>query len=163
MKKHGFIVAAAVAIAIGSIAVNHEATAQTDVQRSQPTLPIIPLTIYGSRGPVYLHLEVASTERQQEVGLMYRVAIPAHGGMLFPMRPARQARFWMRNTFIPLDMLFVRTNSTISRIATAQALDEHIVNSGEPVTAVIELGAGQAKALGIRAGDRVEWYPAYPA
>jgi uncharacterized membrane protein (UPF0127 family) len=63
----------------------------------------------------------------------------------------------MRNTLIPLDMIFIRADGTIARIATAKALDETPVPSGEPVAAVLEIAAGRSAELGIRLGDRVEW------
>jgi uncharacterized membrane protein (UPF0127 family) len=77
--------------------------------------------------------------------------------MIFPYDPPQEAAFWMKNTLIPLDMVFIRPDGTIARIATAKALDLTPVPSGEPISAVLELRAGRAAELGIRAGDRVAW------
>jgi uncharacterized protein len=133
------------------------APAQSVITRAQPTLPAEPLTIHTAHKAVRLSVEVARTSDQQEAGLMFRKSVPPHGGMIFPMQPIREATFWMKNTIIPLDMLFIRADGTIARITTAKALDESIDDSGEPVAAVLELGAGRAATLGVREGDRVEW------
>ena len=133
------------------------ASAQSVITKAQPHLRTEPLTIHTSDRAIGFHVEVARTSGEQEAGLMFRTSVPPHGGMIFPMVPAREATFWMKNTVIPLDMLFIRADGTIARIITAKALDESIDDSGEPVAAVLELGAGRAKALGIREGDKVVW------
>jgi hypothetical protein len=133
------------------------APAQSVITQAQPPLPTEPLTIHTGGKALHFSIEVARTPDQQEIGMMFRKLVSPHGGMIFPMEPPREATFWMKNTIIPLDMLFVRTDGTIARIITAKALDESIDDSGEPVAAVLELGAGRAAALGIREGDRVEW------
>jgi uncharacterized membrane protein (UPF0127 family) len=108
-------------------------------------------------------VEVARTVEQQERGLMFRTGIPADGGMLFTPYPAegggpREASFWMRNTPSPLDILFIRPDGTIARIAAnAQPFSEDRILSGEPVSAVLEINAGKAAELGIAAGDKVSW------
>jgi len=86
---------------------------------------------------------------------MFRRSLPPNEGMLFPFAPPQRVSFWMRNTLIPLDMIFVRRDGTIARIATAKPLDETSVPSGEPISMVIEIRGGRAAELGIRAGDRV--------
>ena len=78
-------------------------------------------------------------------------------GMIFPYDPPQSVSFWMRNTVIPLDMVFIRADGTIARIATAKALDETPVPSGEPIAAVLEIAAGRAAQLGIAPGDTVTW------
>ena len=127
--------------------------------RTAPAAATTPLTITTSRRHrVKFTVEVARTEQQQETGLMFRLALPAHGGMIFPMRPPRLATFWMKNTLIPLDMIFIRSDGTIARIA-ADTVPESLalVTSGEPVAAVLEIAGGRAAALGIAEGDRVDW------
>lgn len=133
------------------------ASAQSVITRAQPHLRTEPLTIHTGDRAIRFHVEVARTSGEQEAGLMFRTSVPPQGGMIFPMTPVREATFWMRNTVIPLDMLFIRTDGTIARITTAKALDESIDDSGEPVAAVLELGAGRAQALGIHEGDKVTW------
>ena len=88
---------------------------------------------------------------------MFRRSLAADRGMIFPYDPPQEAAFWMKNTLIPLDMVFIRPDGTIARIATAKALDLTPVPSGEPISAVLELRGGRAAELGIRAGDRVDW------
>ena len=88
---------------------------------------------------------------------MFVRSLDANEGMIFPYDPPANVAFWMRNTLIPLDMVFIRQDGTIARIATAKALDETPVWAGEPIGAVLELRAGRAAELGIRAGDKVEW------
>jgi uncharacterized protein len=78
--------------------------------------------------------------------------------MIFPMAPPRFASFWMKNTLIPLDLLFIRQDGTISSIAekaTPLSLDE--ILSAEPVAAVLELNGGEAARSGIHPGDKVRW------
>ena len=103
-------------------------------------------------------VEVARTPEEQERGLMFRETLASDGGMIFPLRPPRPASFWMRNTSIPLDVLFVREDGTIARIAADTVPhSEQPVASGEPVAAVLELKGGRAAELGISEGDRVVW------
>jgi hypothetical protein len=149
------VVLAAVAVAMPLASV--PAVAQGEITQAQPQLSTEPLTIRTATRSYRFRVEVARTDLQQEAGLMFRKSVASFGGMIFPMKPVREAAFWMHNTIIPLDMVFVRTDGTIARITTARALDDAIDDSGEPVGAVLELGAGRAAALGIREGDRVEW------
>ena len=117
----------------------------------------MPLTIRTAAGVHRFTVEIAETAEQQERGLMFVRSLGPDQGMIFPYDPPRNVAFWMRNTLIPLDMLFVRGDGTIARIATAQALDETPVWAGEDIAAVLEIRAGRAAELGIRAGDKVEW------
>lgn len=103
-------------------------------------------------------VEVARTEQQQAQGLMGRRSLAADRGMLFPFDPPRAAHFWMRNTLIPLDMIFVRTDGTIARVAANTVpLSEELVGVDAELSAVLELRGGRAAELGIREGDRVSW------
>ena len=88
--------------------------------------------------------------------MFYRSLAP-NQGMIFPYDPPQPVSFWMKNTLIPLDMVFIRADGTIARIAHARALDETPVPAGEPVALVLELRGGRAAELGIREGDRVDW------
>ena len=117
----------------------------------------MPLTIHSKTGAHKFTVEVAATAEQQERGLMFRKEIAPDRGMIFPYDPPQDVSFWMKNTLIPLDMLFIRADGTIARIATAKPLDETPVPAGEPVAAVLELRGGRAAELGIREGDRVDW------
>jgi uncharacterized membrane protein (UPF0127 family) len=117
----------------------------------------VPLTIRSASGEHRFAAEVAATPEQQERGLMFRRELAPDHGMIFPYGPPQTVGFWMKNTLIPLDMLFIRADGTIARIATATPLSLDTVGSGEPVAAVLEIRGGRAAELGIRAGDRVDW------
>ena len=121
-------------------------------------LELVPLQIRGSSGTHDFTVEVARTEEQQSRGLMFRDRLGPNEGMIFPFPAPRAASFWMKNTRIPLDIIFVRTDGSIARIAantTPYSLDPVAV--GEPVGAVLELAGGRAAQLGIREGDTVSW------
>ncbi|WP_242125950.1 DUF192 domain-containing protein [Sphingobium sp. Sx8-8] len=121
---------------------------------------LLPLMIRTARGDRRFDVELALTERQQEQGLMFRKRLDADSGMLFPMDPPRTASFWMKNTVIPLDMLFIHTDGSIAFLkANAQPYSREPVSAGIPVAAVLELRGGRAAELGIREGDRVRWGP----
>lgn len=108
-------------------------------------------------------VELAKTAEEQERGLMFRTDIPENGGMLFAPYPPeggppKVANFWMKNTPSPLDILFIRPDGTIARIAeNTVPQSEALIPSGEPVSAVLELRGGRVLDLGIAEGDRVNW------
>lgn len=89
--------------------------------------------------------------------MMFRTSLAPDRGMIFPYSPPQAVGFWMKNTLIPLDMLFIRADGTIARIATAQPHSLDQVSSVEPIVAVLEIAGGRAAELGIREGDRVEY------
>lgn len=102
-------------------------------------------------------VELAATPAERSRGLMYRRSMPADHGMLFDFERDDMVSMWMRNTYIPLDMLFIRADGTIARIAEhTEPLSERTISSGEPVRSVLELNAGTSSRLGIEPGDRVE-------
>jgi len=117
----------------------------------------VPLTIHSATGTHLFTVQIAATFEQQEHGLMFYRSLGADQGMIFPYDPPQSVSFWMKNTLIPLDMVFIRADGTIARITTAKPLDESPVPAGEPVAAVLEIRGGRAAELGIREGDRVEW------
>ncbi len=103
-------------------------------------------------------VEVARTPEQQQTGLMNRDSLAPDRGMIFPFEEPRAASFWMRNTLIPLDLIFVRADGTIANIeANTVPLSLDNILSDGPVAAVLEIPGGRAAELGIRAGDRVDW------
>ena len=92
------------------------------------------------------------------MGLMYRNKLAPDRGMIFPFDPPREASFWMRNTLIPLDMIFVRADGSIANIAANTVpYSEEPVPSDGPVAAVLEIAGGRSAELGIKPGDKVEW------
>jgi len=135
----------------------HMAQAQTHAQgTAQPQAPLEALEIATKGGVVVLEVEVARSEAQRSTGLMYRKELPERQGMLFDFHTDQPVAMWMKNTFIPLDMLFIRANGTIARIETMTTpFSERTIASGEPVRAVLELAGGATRRLGIAPGDRV--------
>jgi uncharacterized membrane protein (UPF0127 family) len=126
-------------------------------QRAQTGLKQVPLTIRSRNGVHRFTVAVARTPEQQERGLMFVRFLAPNRGMIFPYDPPQQVAFWMKNTLIPLDIIFIRADGRIARIANAKPLDETPLPSGEPAAAVLEIAGGRAAQLGIKAGDRVEW------
>lgn len=129
-----------------------------EVGSQKSVLSVIDLQIATAAKTHNFKVEVASTPEEQSRGLMFRESLPPFGGMLFPMNPPRPASFWMKDTVIALDMIFIRKDGTIARIA-AETVPYSLVpvESGEPVAAVLELSGGRAAQLGIREGDKVSW------
>jgi uncharacterized membrane protein (UPF0127 family) len=144
------------------------------LQRFQPVLPALGLLVLFA-GAVYaqaletlsiatqggqkqsFRVEVARNDADRAQGLMFRRSMPADQGMLFDFGRVEPVSMWMQNTYLPLDMLFIRPDGTIVRIAAnTEPLSTRTIPSGEPVLAVLELNAGTAARLGIKAGDRVE-------
>lgn len=119
---------------------------------------LVPLSIATKHGERHFRVEVARTEQEQVRGLMFRTVVAQGSGMLFPFGEARTASFWMKNTLVPLDMLFIRADGTIARIAARTKPETFdLVSSGEPVIAVLELAGGVAAKQRIAAGDHVRW------
>jgi uncharacterized protein len=122
------------------------------------TLPSQPLTVR-SGGKVHrFKIMMALTPAEQEVGMMWQLKVAPHAGMLFPFPKPRPAAFWMRNTLVPLDIIFIRKDGQIANIA-AQARPQSLdpIASAGPVAAVLEIAGGRAAELGIQPGDRVIW------
>ena len=119
----------------------------------------MPLTVTGTDGKVHrFTVEVARSPEEQTQGMMNRQSLAPDRGMLFPYDPPEMASFWMKNTLIPLDMIFIRADGTIARIEENVApLSLEPVPAGEPVAAVLELAGGRSAELGIGPGARVEW------
>lgn len=106
-------------------------------------------------------VELAVTTPQKAQGLMFRQTMPADAGMLFFYDPDRVINMWMRNTFIPLDMLFIAADGAITKIEERTVpQSERTISSDRPVAAVLELNGGTARRLGLVPGDRV-LYPRF--
>ena len=117
---------------------------------------IEPLTIATETDAVMFTVEIADTDELRERGLMFRQRLPEDRGMLFDFGQPRPVAMWMKNTYIPLDMLFIRPDGKIAYIAentVPKSLDA--IGISEPVLAVLELAAGVTRKHGIRAGDTV--------
>ena len=114
------------------------------------------LVVVTASGPHVYSVEVAQTPAEQERGLMFRRDMAADRGMIFPFAPPQPVQFWMHDTYIALDMLFVGADGRIAAIKKdATPLSDAIIPSGVAVAAVVELDAGQADAIGAKVGDRV--------
>lgn len=126
--------------------------------QSQQGLPVSPLTIVTAKGERHAFtVELANTEASRERGLMFRRTMAPDAGMLFDFFTEAPQAFWMKNTYIPLDMLFVRANGEILNIRQrAIPQDESSIASDGPVRAVLELNGGTVARLGIRPGDHVQ-------
>ena len=116
------------------------------------------MTIHSGSKVYRFIVEVARTGPEQETGLMNRPTMAPDHGMIFPYSPAQGVAFWMKNTMIPLDMIFVAPGGKILRIeANAVPYSLEPVPSGGDIEAVLELIGGRAAALGIHDGDVVGW------
>ena len=114
------------------------------------------LEIVTRTGVHVFDVEMATTPEERSKGLMFRRELPQGQGMLFDFEGEGPLAMWMRNTYISLDMIFIRADGRIARIAeNTVPMSETTIPSGAPVKAVLELIAGTAKRLGIAPGDRV--------
>jgi uncharacterized membrane protein (UPF0127 family) len=105
-------------------------------------------------------VEIAADDEQRARGLMYRKELPEGRGMLFDFKREQEVGFWMKNTYIPLDMIFIREDGSIRRIAAnTEPLSERTVPAGGPVRYVLEVIGGTARKLGIEPGDKVTGAP----
>ena len=115
-----------------------------------------PLEIVTRNGVHVFSVEMATTEEEKTTGLMYRKELPDGKGMLFDFSPEQQISMWMKNTYISLDMIFIRADGRILRIAeNTEPMSTKIISSGGLAKGVLEVIAGTAQKYGIRPGDRV--------
>jgi len=122
-------------------------------------LPVVPLTVTHDGVRHAFRVEVARTSAEQARGLMFRTEMGPDEGMVFPFSPARDGvAFWMKNTVIPLDIVFIGTNGRVANIAEqAQPYSLDMIPGSGRIAAVLELNGGRAAELGIGTGDKVEW------
>ncbi len=121
-------------------------------------LRVIPLTVSHGTTRHTFRVEVAGTEFEQAKGLMFRKAMGADEGMIFPMAPPHDASFWMHNTVIPLDIIYIGTDHRILNIAAnAVPYSDQPLASAGVASGVLELNGGRAAELGIGPGDVVAW------
>jgi uncharacterized protein len=120
-----------------------------------------PLSITTVSGKHDLQVEVMRTDDEQQRGMMYRTSLADDKGMLFPFASERVATFWMQNTYVSLDMIFIKGDGSVQRIEKrAEPLSPRTISSGAPVLAVLEVVAGLSDKLGIKPGDKVS-YPIF--
>ena len=135
-------------------------TLENRLQENPPPqpLPVVRMMLAGE----YFDLEIATTQEALLRGLMYRNSVPARHGMLFPFYPPRSVAFWMKNTRVPLDMLFIRNKAVVNIVASAPpCLKDPCPNydSVLPVDMVVELPGGTAQQYGIDFGDAIMLLP----
>jgi hypothetical protein len=139
-------------IAAGSL--SSAALASIQVAHDNPEPETV--TIATKEGRQSFAVETASTRSQRAHGLMFRTRLPERHGMLFDFGSDREARMWMKDTPIPLDMIFIQSDGRIHRIQqNTEPESLRLISSNGPVRAVLELAAGAAKKYGIAPGDRV--------
>ncbi|MXP00329.1 DUF192 domain-containing protein [Altererythrobacter xixiisoli] len=121
-------------------------------------LAVQPLTVQVGQGVHRFRVEMARTAEEQAQGLMFRTEMAPDEGMLFPRQEARMASFWMKNTLIPLDIIFIGADQRIINIAANTVPYSTVpVPSDGPALAILELNGGRAAELGIVPGAKVEW------
>lgn len=118
--------------------------------------PLEPLDIETKAGVRHFQVEVMRSDADRERGLMYRRDLGPDRGMLFQFDKEDRIFMWMKNTYLPLDMVFFGKDGRVVSIARdTEPLSERIISSGEPATTVVEFNAGTAARLGIEKGDRL--------
>ena len=134
-------------------------TAETAAPASHPEsgLAVIPLTITSANGTHRFRVEVASTGAEQQKGLMFRTAMRPDEGMIFPNDVPQNRSFWMKNTVIPLDIIYIGPDRRVLNIANGVPYSTEPLPSDGPAINVLELNGGRAAELGIKAGDAVAW------
>jgi uncharacterized membrane protein (UPF0127 family) len=173
-------VAAVLSLALAPwLAAVHSSLAQSMPIEDLSRFPRTTLTIRTHERADRFHVWIADTPARQEQGLMFVRDLPASEGMLFPQGvPAhgesgpllahggkevlvpQVAHFWMKNTYIPLDMVFIGEDGRVAKIiADARPFSLDVLSSDVPVIAVLEIRGGEAKQLGVGIGDRVKWAP----
>ena len=132
------------------------ASTSAAVAQTQPSAEVEPLDFVTASGTHHFSVEVMRTEAQREMGLMFRRYLPANRGMLFDFKTVQPVMMWMKDTYLPLDMVFVSQKGIVTSIAeNTEPLSERIIPSGGPVYAVVELNAGTAARIDLKPGDRV--------
>jgi len=144
-----------VALALAGVACAQDVS--DDPTTAQAPLPTEALTITNDQGQkLPFTVEVAATEQEQTTGLMWRSSVAPTGGMLFAFPASEVAKFWMKNTVVPLDMVFIGADGTIKAISeNTVPFSLGIESSDVPVTSVLELQGGITAKDGISVGDKV--------
>jgi len=143
---------------VGHSSVGHGAAGTVPAVHAVSGLKVVPLTVTTAAGAHVFRVEVAQSEEEQAKGLMFRTAMGADEGMIFPMNPPRGAAFWMKNTVIPLDIVFIGADHRVLNIAAnAVPYDLTPLPSAGRAAGVLELNGGRAAEIGLKAGDKVTW------
>jgi len=136
---------------VGALAMNLSAPRAAEMKRDT-------LTLVTKSGEHRIAVELAQTPAQMALGLMYRTKLEPSKGMLFTHKQPQEVSMWMRNTYISLDMVFIRADGTVHRIAhRTEPFSETVIASEGDVTGVLELRGGEAARLGLAPGDEVRY------
>ncbi|MFZ4109250.1 MAG: DUF192 domain-containing protein [Polymorphobacter sp.] len=114
-----------------------------------------PATFVTAKGKFRYTLEIAASGEEQECGLMHRKTMHRRAGMIFPFVQPRLASFWMENTPLPLDLIFVDADNRVINFKPGKPFSRDLINSAGITAAVIELNAGEAQRIGLQPGDLV--------
>ncbi|GLS45732.1 DUF192 domain-containing protein [Methylobacterium brachythecii] len=154
LRRRAVLALAAALLAAPQFAPSARAVTPVDDMAAARTEP---LSIASKNGRHAFKVEVMRTDSDRGRGLMFRKSLAADRGMLFDFEQVQEVNMWMKNTYLPLDMVFIRADGTVARVASdTEPFSTRVIPSGEPVLAVLEVNAGTAAKLGIRPGDRVE-------
>lgn len=115
-----------------------------------------PVTLMVAKGPQRYTLDIAGSPDEQACGLMFREMMPSDTGMIFPFKPARDTAFWMRNTPLALDLIFVGPDNRVISVGKGVPFSEALIPAGGVTAHVIELNYGEAARIGLKKGDRVK-------
>lgn len=146
------LLAFVVAIGWQSLRADDRPAAPVATAPTPQSLPTVTVTLAGKS----FVLEVADDDGEREIGLMYRRQMAADHGMIFVFPDADFRSFWMRNTLIPLDIVYLDERGRVLNVEAMKALDESSIRSDGRAMYAIELNAGVGKSLGLKRGDRVE-------
>ncbi len=147
MNRHLIALVPAIALVLGAVALS------TPTALAQSLTPV---TIRSGETTHAFNVEIADTEEERQKGLMFRESLPEDGGMLFDFGNPQPATIWMKNTLIPLDILFINTDGEVLAIArNAVPHSLRLITPGVPVKGVLEINGGAAAKLGIKPGDTV--------
>ena len=146
--------AAFVALSMAAAGASSVAYAQ-DGQAMSLAVDSAPLVAVTSAGEKQFQVEIADDATERGRGLMFRPDMPDDRGMLFVFETSRPVGFWMRNTPMPLDLVFITTNGTVAGVQPGEPFSEAVISVPQPVQFVLELKRGTAAAVGLKTGDTI--------
>jgi uncharacterized protein len=143
-------------LALSGISIQPTFADPAQITGPQTGLRVERLSIATPRGVRSFRVEMADTPQSREIGMMWRTTVPRGTGMLFDFKTPQPVYFWMENTLSSLDLIFIRADGTIANIsANATPLSRAVIPSVGPILGVLEIGPGEARRLGIVAGQKV--------
>jgi uncharacterized membrane protein (UPF0127 family) len=156
--RFGRSILAALVVALGQLPAAAHAAATEPCRAGQAEIrPLQPLTLVTGKGRYAFQVEAANTPKRRETGLMCRTRLAPDRGMLFDFKqPSDNVAFWMHNTLIPLDIVYIRPDGRVLSIArNAHPLDDSPIPAGGTIRGVLEIAGGRAAEIGLLPGDQV--------